>query len=389
VMGMLIDVRVILDGRILLFALVYALLAAAGKLLGCGLPALAFNFNLRGASRIGTGMVLRGEVALIVAGIALSSGVFEAEAFSAAVLMTFLTILIAPPIFSRMMETKGKVLRKPARKVSGKRQIDYVFPNRETGDLLLARIIEAFRAEGYFVHLLDIRRHLYGVRRDESFITMEFRRKEIVFTCREEDAAFIHTLFYEALAELQRIMRNLQTLTDRRAIGKRIFEETARNGRVNGRERARLSRLFTPNGVEYALQGTTREKVLAELVELFIASGQVPAAQRKELLRLLLDREKDLSTGMEAGIAFPHGRTDLVGKMITVAGIRKEGVEFGSLDHQPARIFIATLIPADQSEPYLKMMAVLTRFLAREENRQRILACQSNRELYEILREPV
>jgi Kef-type K+ transport system membrane component KefB len=96
VMGMLIDIRVVLDGGILIFALVYALLAATGKLFGCGLPALAFNFNLRGAGKIGAGMIMRGEVALIIAGIGLSSGILPSEAFSAAVLMTFLTILIAP-----------------------------------------------------------------------------------------------------------------------------------------------------------------------------------------------------------------------------------------------------------------------------------------------------
>lgn len=386
VMGMLIDIRVAFNREIIVFALAYALLAAAGKLLGCGLPALAFNFNLRGASRIGTGMVLRGEVALIIAGIGLSSGVLPAGAFSAAVLMTLLSTLIAPPIFAWMMGAKGEVLRKPARRVSGKRQINYVFPNRETGELLLARITEAFRNEGFFIHLLDIRRHLYGIRREESFITMEFSPREITFTCREEDAAFIHTLFYEALAELQRIIRHLQTLTDRRAIGKRIFEETAREGKVNGREKARLARLFTPNGVECSLQGGTKVQVLEELADLFVATGQAPGDRRGEILRILLDREKDLSTGMASGIAYPHGRTGLVRRMVTVAGIRKEGVEFGSLDGQPARIFIATLVPADQPEPYLKMMAVLTRFLSQPENRERLLSCQSNRELFEILR---
>ncbi len=388
VMGMLIDIRVIFDGRILLLALVYALMAAAGKLFGCGLPALAFNFNLRGAIKIGSGMIMRGEVALIIAGIGFSSGVLPPEAFSAAVLMTFLSILIAPPTFARILAIPGEVLWKPAPRVSGKRRINYVFPNRETGELLLTQIIAAFRNEGFFVNLLDIRHHIYGIRRDKSFVTMEFSPEELVFTCREEDAAFIHTLFYESLAELQRVMRQLQTLTDRKAIGKRIFEDTAGSEPVIGKERAKLSRLFTPNGVECDLQGETKDAVLAELVELLIASGQAPAQERKRVLRLLLDREKDLSTGLQSGIAFPHARTTLVKKMVTVVGVKEEGVEFESLDGKPAQIFITTLIPAGQPEPYLKMMAILSRFLSRSDNRQRILECRSNRELYEILREP-
>ncbi len=388
VMGMLINVRDIFDEKILLIALVYSALAIVGKIVGCSLPALLLNFNFRGASRIGMGMVPRGEVALIVAGIGLSSGVLSSDAFSIGVIMTFFTTLIAPPLFSRMIEKKGEVLRKPTPFKSDQKHITYDFPNRETADLLLTKIIDAFKNEGFFVHLLDIRRHLYGIRKENTFITMRFSPERIIFDCREEDAAFIHTLFYEALAELQRVMRQLQSLAEPEAIGKRILKDTGTTRpRVNGKERALLSRMFQPAGVDFNLQGNTQEKVLEELVRLLISSGQIPPERHDEVLRLLLDREKDISTGLQEGIAFPHARTEIVKEMRTVAGIRKEGVDFGSLDNRPAYIFIATLIPCDQPEPYLKLMAIISRFLSVKENRARLIACKSNRELYEILRE--
>lgn len=385
VMGMLIDIRAIFDENIILFALVYSTLAIAAKMIGCCFPALLLNFNLRGAFRIGVGMVPRGEVALIIAGIGLSSGILSSDAFSVAVIMTFLTTLIAPPIFARMIDQEGSVLRKPSRITSDKKHIAYEFPNRETAELLLTKIIDAFKNEGFFVNLLDIRRHLYGIRKEDSFITMQFSPKKIIFDCREEDVPFIHTLFYEALAHLQRTMRQLQSLTDREEIGKRIFQDSAKNKpKFNVKDKSLLARLFTPNEVEFNLQGKNKDAVLRELVQLFIDSGELRPANSDEALELLISRENDISTGMQSGIAFPHTRTNLVKRMKTVVGIDKAGVDFNSLDKQPAYIFIASLIPTDQPEPYLKMMSVMSRFLSIKENRARLIACQSNRELYEV-----
>lgn len=385
VMGMLIDVRAIFDKNVIFFALIYSALAIFAKMAGCSLPALLLNFNIRGATRIGVGMVPRGEVALIVAGIGLSSGILSPNAFSVAVIMTFLTTLIIPPIFAGMLDNKEDVLRKSPRITSDKKFITYEFPNRETAELLLIKIINAFKNEGFFVNLLDIRRHLYGIRKEASFITMRFSPEKIIFDCREEDVAFIHTLFFEALAHLQRTIRQLQSLTDREEIGKRIFPDSDRNKpKLNKKDKLLLARLFAPNEVEFNLQGNTKDALLRELVQIFINSGAISQAKYNEVFNLFLAREKDISTGMQSGIAFPHTRTNLVKRMKTVVGISKDGVDFNSLDKQQSYIFIASLIPTEQPEPYLKMMSVMSQFLSIKENRDRLIACRSNRELYEV-----
>ena len=388
VMGMLIDVRALMNINILVFALAYSILAAIAKLAGSGIPALMLNFNLRGATRIGMGMIPRCEVALIIAGIGLSSGIIPPDAFSVVVVMTIISTLIAPSIFARMMDRDEEVLRKPPRIKSDKKQITYEFPNRETAELLLTKIITAFKNEGFFVNLLDIRRHLYGIRKEDSFITMQFSPKKIIFDCRAEDVPFIHTLFYESLAHLQRTMRQLQSLTDREEIGKKIFQDSGDNKtKFNGKDAHLLARLFAPNGVEFNLQGESKDAVLRELVQLFIDAGDLTQTNQNDALELFIARENDISTGMQKGIAFPHARTNLVKRMETVIGVNKTGVDFNSLDGQPTYILIASLIPADQPEPYLKMMSVMSRFLSIKENRARLISCQSNQELYDIFRE--
>ena len=80
----------------LVFAGLLTVAATIGKVFGAGLPALAVGFDRVGATRIGFGMLPRGEVALIVAGIGFNSGVIDNEIFGVAIIMTIITTVIAP-----------------------------------------------------------------------------------------------------------------------------------------------------------------------------------------------------------------------------------------------------------------------------------------------------
>jgi len=68
------------------------------KLLGAGLGTLLARFEWKEALRVGTGMISRGEVGLIVAGIGLSSGVISQEIFSVMAIMVLVTTMVTPPM---------------------------------------------------------------------------------------------------------------------------------------------------------------------------------------------------------------------------------------------------------------------------------------------------
>ena len=103
VQGMQVDVS--LFGGVIVFGLVLSGLAIVSKVFGSGIPAMGLGFNTLGSARIGFGMLPRGEVALIIAGIGLSKGVIGGELFGVTVFMTIVTTLMAPlvlqPLFSR------------------------------------------------------------------------------------------------------------------------------------------------------------------------------------------------------------------------------------------------------------------------------------------------
>jgi len=95
VIGTLVDLSK-LTFNSLIFAAILIVLAMLGKIVGCGIPALVMTKNVKQSIIIGLGMMSRGEVGLIVAGLGATSGVFSNDVFSAVVLMVVVTTVVTP-----------------------------------------------------------------------------------------------------------------------------------------------------------------------------------------------------------------------------------------------------------------------------------------------------
>jgi Kef-type K+ transport system membrane component KefB len=86
------------DPGVLLLLLVIIIIGVVGKILGSGLGARLGGFSWRESLQLGTGMVSRGEVGLIVASIGMQAGYVGASEFSAVIGMVIITTLITPPM---------------------------------------------------------------------------------------------------------------------------------------------------------------------------------------------------------------------------------------------------------------------------------------------------
>lgn len=101
------------DTDLLLLAIL-VIVAVATKLIGCGGGALLTGFRWRSAAVVGAGMVARGEVGLIVAGIGLERGLIDERLFTAAIIVTLATTILTPPLlrfFLRKEELKAPPTR--------------------------------------------------------------------------------------------------------------------------------------------------------------------------------------------------------------------------------------------------------------------------------------
>jgi Kef-type K+ transport system membrane component KefB len=170
VMGMMVDFSVMKP--VLAFGAVYSILAIFSKVVGCGLPAYLTKFNLRGSIRIGLGMLPRGEVALIIAGIGLASGIIDQGIFGVSIMMTVITTMLAPPLLVKSFEG-GSGLRKEQE--GGTEDIETIileFPSRDITEFLLHRFVRALQEEEFFVHHLHTEQPTYRVLKDDIAFTL-------------------------------------------------------------------------------------------------------------------------------------------------------------------------------------------------------------------------
>ena len=95
IIGAQVDLRGI-NLNVLLIAGIIVAIAISTKLLGCGLPSLIFLKDKAKSMRVGVGMISRGEVGLIVAGVGVTTGALSTDIYTAIIIMVALTTIITP-----------------------------------------------------------------------------------------------------------------------------------------------------------------------------------------------------------------------------------------------------------------------------------------------------
>jgi len=378
VMGMLVDIRALASREVLFFGVLYTVVAAAAKVVGCGVPALFANFNLRGALRIGAGMLPRGEVTLIIAGAGLAAGVLNPKIFGVVVFMTFCAAFTAPPALVALFKSPASGLRRPV-PTPECAELVFTFPSFHAAELLVNKLLRAFESEGCFVHTLSRVQRLYQLRKEEMVITFQQRNTDIVFECSETQTAFISTAMLEVVADLEGTIRELRKPLDKEAITKGLQDKRGAPARAS------LQAYISPDLMSPSLKGTTKEEIIDELLDLLNRHGRL--YEMDDPKRAVLAREESMSTGMQFGIAIPHGRTDAVNGLVCAIGIKPRGVDFDSLDGKPSRIIVLTLSPKTRAAPHMQFMSMMSQILG-ERGRTELLSCDTAEEMYAVLTNP-
>ncbi len=125
-----------------------------------------------------------------------------------------------------------------------------------------------------------------------------------------------------------------------------------------------LSELLNPAAVTTRLKATTKREALAELVELLESAHGVKS--QGEILDRVLRREAMMSTGIGNGVAIPHGKARAVDRMMGACAVSPNGVEFESVDGEPARLFILLVSPESVGAPHVRVLANISRLLKEE-----------------------
>lgn len=145
----------------------------------------------------------------------------------------------------------------------------------------------------------------------------------------------------------------------------------------------KIADLLAKESIDLRAKVGSKGEALEHLVALMAKSGKL--ADEAEYKRCVLAREEEGSTGIGEGIAIPHAKTNAVKAPGLAAMIVSEGVDFASLDDQPAKLFFLIAAPDTEDNVHLDVLSRLSTLLMDEEFTTALYAAKSPKEFLSII----
>lgn len=137
----------------------------------------------------------------------------------------------------------------------------------------------------------------------------------------------------------------------------------------------KITDLLSTSAIKINGTANSKEELINKMVDLMANNGNI--INKEEYKRVVLEREKEGTTGIGEGIAIPHGKTDAVSKPGLAAMVVPNGVNFDSLDGQPARLIFLIAAPNTKDNVHLDVLSRLSTLLMDTRFREELLNAET------------
>jgi nitrogen PTS system EIIA component len=145
----------------------------------------------------------------------------------------------------------------------------------------------------------------------------------------------------------------------------------------------KLSEILDEYNIIPDLQAIDKNGVLEELTETI--SSREPDIDKAALVKVLVERERLGSTGIGDGVAIPHGKLSSVRHPIVSFGRSLKGLDFDSMDGQPAYLFFLIVAPENSSGFHLQVLAKIAKILKSGSFRKKLMEADNRVEIYKTI----
>jgi PTS system nitrogen regulatory IIA component len=144
-----------------------------------------------------------------------------------------------------------------------------------------------------------------------------------------------------------------------------------------------LRELLKPDQVSYCPELNSKKQVLQHISMLF--SEHMPWIKSKDIFQCLLERERISSTAIGHGVAIPHCRSEEVKEPIGCLLTLKDSIDFNSVDNKPVNIIFALMVPEENYQEHLNLLAKIAELLDKPEIREKLSTASSTEDLFELI----
>jgi mannitol/fructose-specific phosphotransferase system IIA component (Ntr-type) len=254
--------------------------------------------------------------------------------------------------------------------------VDFDFPSDDVAILVTDTMAHQLQSEGFFVRTMDIENGIALVRKDEISFSLRLEGARLSAQATDENLPILQAAVFDAVATLNQSFGKLKDDFDPSSISHGASHETAPLDKAE-------AKAIDPTCIILELVSDTKEGVIHELLDALQKAGRLE--DRALVEKDVMDREQSMSTGMQYGIALPHAKTDGVRSLSAAVGIKRNGMDFRSLDGLPTTIIVLSVSPRKNPTYHLQFQAGIGRALGDDARRADILAAGSPEELLRLL----
>ena len=149
----------------------------------------------------------------------------------------------------------------------------------------------------------------------------------------------------------------------------------------------KLCDFIATNAIVVDLQSTDRNGVLREMVQSLADHDRLSQDDVEPIVRALVHRENQGSTGFGKGVAVPHVKHERVKGMVGTVARSSRGVDFAALDRAPVYTVVLLLSPTNEPDKHLEAMENLFRHLQKDTFRKFLRQSTSVEEIVDLIRE--
>ncbi len=125
----------------------------------------------------------------------------------------------------------------------------------------------------------------------------------------------------------------------------------------------KLSDFVIREAVLADLAASTKEEVIREMVASLRTDGHVKNGDEEGIVKAILKREEQGTTGIGRGVAVPHTKHASASRLIGTVALSRKGIDFQSLDGEPVHILFLLVSPSDRPGDHLRALETISRHL--------------------------
>ncbi|NMF06033.1 PTS fructose transporter subunit IIABC [Clostridium beijerinckii] len=144
-----------------------------------------------------------------------------------------------------------------------------------------------------------------------------------------------------------------------------------------------LENFFSKKLIKASLEARTKEGIIKELSELLYQDNKLN--DKNAFIKAVFEREEEMPTSLEDGIAIPHAKSAAVKEASVAIGISKDGIASGSLDGKPSKIFFLIATPENSNDLHIKTLSKITSKLLDKSFREALLNAKDEEAIFQLM----